>query len=51
MSTLCTSIALNTLNAGYDFEDVANYLKEEFNVLKRELCRYNGYCVVFKNSV
>ena len=32
MSTLCTSIALNTLNAGYDFEDVANYLKEEFNV-------------------
>lgn len=32
MSTLCTSIALNTLNDGYDFEDVANYLKEEFNV-------------------
>lgn len=32
MSTLCTSIALNTLDAGYDFEDVANYLKEEFNV-------------------
>ena len=32
MSTLCTSIALNTLNAGYDFEDVANYLKKEFNV-------------------
>lgn len=32
MSTLCTSIALNTLNAGYDFKDVANYLKEEFNV-------------------
>ena len=32
MSTLCTSIALNTLDAGYDFEDVANYLKKEFNV-------------------
>lgn len=32
MSTLCNSIALNTLNAGYDFKDVANYLKEEFNV-------------------
>lgn len=32
MSTLCTSIALNTLNARYDFKDVANYLKEEFNV-------------------
>lgn len=32
MSTLCNSIALNTLNAGYDFEDIANYLKEEFNV-------------------
>lgn len=31
MSTLCTSIALNTLDAGYDFEDVANYLKKEFN--------------------
>jgi hypothetical protein len=28
MSTLCTSIALNTLDAGYDFEDVANYLKK-----------------------
>ena len=32
MSTLCTSIALNTLDAWYDFEDVANYLKKEFNV-------------------
>lgn len=32
MSTLCTSIALNTLDAGYDFEYVANYLKKEFNV-------------------
>ena len=32
ISTLCTSIALNTLDAGYDFEDVANYLKKEFNV-------------------